>query len=204
MPAVGLTGNFGMGKSTVLGLFRELGARTLNSDTLVHEALERPAIISRITRALGPAVTVRRKGRTAIDKQAMADVIFADSEKRKAAEKIIHPEVIRSVQQHLSAALVDEPSAVIVVEVPLLFEGGYEGHFDMTAVVSCRRDVALKRLARKGISREEVLRRMKVQMSMAEKKKRADFVIDNSGPLDATRVRVRKIYRAIKGRHVTS
>lgn len=200
MPTIGLTGNFGMGKSTVLELFRELGAHTLSSDDLVHEALERPEIIRRISKALGPGVAVRRRGRSAIDKRVMADVIFADPLKRRAAEKIIHPEVIRFVQERLSAISDQDPSAVIVVEVPLLFEGGYERHFDRSVVVTCRKDTAWKRLSRKGVSKDEAIRRMKAQMALSEKRKRADFLIDNSGSLDRTRLQVEMIYRSLTER----
>ncbi|MBI5663974.1 MAG: dephospho-CoA kinase [Nitrospirae bacterium] len=195
MPIIGLTGNFGMGKSTVLMLFNKLGAFTLSADQFVNKMLEAPEIIRKIARVLGADIMLDGPDNLYIDKKRVADIIFNDPRKRKAVEKIIHPLVLKRIKQSTSELLTDDPSATIVVEVPLLFEAGYTRLFDKTIVVFCNRDAALSRLTGKGYSRSEAVKIMRAQMPIAEKKKLADFLIDNNNGLKNTGSQVKKIFK---------
>ena len=197
MPTIGLTGNFGMGKSSVLKIFRELGAYTFSADTFVHQILQHPDIINKISKALGDEVIVIGSRGTSINKIRVADIVFSDPEKRKSLEGIIHPEVIRKVKKKAREILQRDPSALVVFEVPLLFEGGYEDHFDNSVVVYCNVSTAMKRVALKGFSREDARKRTAAQMSISKKKKLADYLIDNNGAIEKTKIRVRKIYNDI-------
>ncbi|HDH34459.1 MAG TPA: dephospho-CoA kinase, partial [Nitrospirae bacterium] len=163
MPTIGLTGNFGMGKSAVLKMFGKMGAFTYDIDSFVHSILKRPAIIKSIVNALGKSVISKRS----LNKKRMAGLIFNDPEKRRAVEKIIHPEVLKLLKQAEAKILKKDPKAIIVFEVPLLFEAGYEKHFDKTVVVYTNRKNAIKRLVRKGISKNESFSRMRAQMPIS-------------------------------------
>lgn len=197
MPIIGLTGNFGMGKSTALRLFSQLGAFTFSADEFVHTILENPGIIRKITKILGRDILTISAGNISINKRRVADIIFNDPHKRKAVEKIIHPEVMKLIKLTASDIQKREPSAIIIFEVPLLLEAGYAQHFNKTIVVFCRRDTAIARLARKGFSRSDVLKRMRSQMPIAEKKKYADFLIDNNNGAKNTALQVRKIFQEL-------
>jgi dephospho-CoA kinase len=193
MSTIGLTGNFGMGQSSVLKMFGEMGAFTYDIDTFVHSILEKPAIIKKMTGVLGSSVLLKRSGRPALNKKRVASIIFNDPAQRKAIEKIIHPEVLKSMKQTEAKVLKNEPMAMIVFEVPLLFEAGYERHFDKTVVVYAGRQNALNRLEGKGFTKDEALDRMRIQMPISTKMKRSDYTINNNYSLQRTEKRVKKI-----------
>jgi dephospho-CoA kinase len=193
MPTIGLTGNFGMGKSTVLKMFGRMGAFTYDIDSFVHSILENHAIIKKITGVLGSSVLLKRSGRSALNKKLVASMIFNDPEQRKAIEKIIHPEVLELMKLAEAKILKKEPEAVIVFEVPLLFEAGYEKHFDKTVVVYAGRQNALNRLKGKGFTKDEALDRMRTQMPISTKMKRSDYSINNNFDIKRTEKRVKKI-----------
>ncbi len=194
MPIIGLTGNFGMGKSTVLKLFNRLGALTYNVDDFVHHILADPKTIKRIVRALGSGVLFKTSKDIALDKKRIADIIFDDPLKRKAVEKIIHPEVLKEIKAVGSKILRKDPAALIIFEVPLLFEAGYEYFFNQTIVVYCKRDTAIDRLVKKGFSRDNAVKRMRSQMPITEKKKLADILINNNDGIKRTGARVKKVF----------
>ena len=197
MPIIGLTGNFGMGKSTALKQFSKLGAFTFSADDFVHNILERPGIVRKITKVLGRAVLKVSAEHISINKKCVAGIIFDNPDKRKSVEKIIHPEVLKLMKLTASDIQRGDPSAIIIFEVPLLLEAGYARHFNKTIVVHCNRETAITRLIRKGFSRNEVLKRMRSQMPIAEKKKHADFLIDNNNGSRNTGLQVRKIYQEL-------
>jgi len=197
MPIIGLTGNFGMGKSTVLRLFNQLGAFTFSADVFVHQILENPAAIRKLTKVLGKDILLSGADHVSINKKHMADIIFQDPEKRKAAEKIIHPEVLKLIKLAASDIQKRDPSAIIIFEVPLLLEAGYTRRFNKIIVVHCKRDTAITRLMQKGFTRTEVMKRMRSQMSIAEKKKHADYLIDNNNGIRKTELQVKKIFQEL-------
>jgi len=199
MPTIGLTGNFGMGKTTVLKLFRKLGAHIFSSDDYVHEILTGPRIIRKLSNALGEQVVSASRGGTRINRKVMADMIFSDPLKRKQAEKIIHPEVMKLIIKDASKILKKDRTAVVVFEVPLLFEAGYGKHFDFTVTAHCTRGNIAKRAGKKGFSKEEAFRRLRAQMPITQKKKLADFLINNNGEIEDTEKQVRRIFNAIAG-----
>ena len=198
MPTIGLTGNFGMGKSAVLNMFDRMGVYTFNIDRFVHSILDKPAMIKRIVKVLGNSVLMKSSSRLTLNKKRMASMIFNDPEKRSAVENIIHPEVLRLLKQAESKILKKEPGAVIVFEVPLLYEAGYEKYFDKIVVVYSNRKNTLKRLAEKGFSRDEALSRMRAQMPVSAKLKLSDYSINNNYGLQRTEKRVKRILNEIQ------
>jgi dephospho-CoA kinase len=197
MPTIGLTGSFGMGKSTVLRLFKELGAFAFSADDFVHNILENPGIIRKIAKVLGEDTLKVSNGNISINKKRVADIIFSDPHKRKSVENIIHPEVLKLIKLTAAAIKSREPSAIIIFEVPLLLEAGYTRHFNKTIVVYCKRETAITRLTRKGFSKNEVLKRMRSQMPVSEKKKHADYLVDNDNGARNTELQVREIFREL-------
>ena len=115
----------------------------------------------------------------------------------------MHPAVRESVRRRLAEIGREEPSALVVLEVPLLFETGMDRGCDARVVVFVPEALQIERLmARDGIDREEALRRIRAQMPLSEKCARADWVIDNAGPLAATQAQVRDIYRRLAAAQV--
>lgn len=181
-----------MGKTTVLSLFKKSGAYTFNIDEFVHQILNRPETIRKISRALGDDILIRAP-KLSINKTRVAKLIFNDPAKRKAVEKIIHPQVLKIIKAARSNILKKSPSALIIFEVPLLFEAGYEKFFDKTVVVYCNKNNAINRLIEKGFSKDEILRRMRAQMPITKKKELADFAINNNYDINDTEKQIKRI-----------
>lgn len=185
----GLTGVFGSGKSAVARLFEPLGAEILDADRIAHEALLDGS-------ALYPALAAKfptAAGKDGMDRKKLAEIVFRDPGKRRELEALIHPYVFQRIAEEAA----DNSAPVIVLEIPLLYETGFDRNCDFCLVVKTSNEVLEKRLREKGFSSEEIRRRLEAQMPLEEKVKRADFVIDNSGDLEATRQQVEKIWKKL-------
>jgi len=204
MVRVGLTGNYGMGKSAVLKIFRELGAFTMDADAIVAGLLQEQPVLDRVRGIFGDGV-FDEKGR--LLKGKVADIIFSDGEKKKALEALLHPlvfqraeEMIEETRQKIQDVVGKGADAgVVVMEAPLLFEGGYEGRFDKTVTVYSEETSAIDRLEREGVARKDAAARIRSQLPIQEKIRRSDFIIENNGTLEELRRRVRSVYEALKG-----
>ncbi len=192
MITAALTGNIGMGKSTVLALFGELGAVTLDTDAIVSEMLRTPAILEGIKQILGPGVISPVSGE--LDKSKVADIIFSNDVHRKAYEDYLHPKVYERVNTFVMAAAAE----IVVIEIPLLFESDQNSKFNVSITVYADEHSALDRLEKSGIDKGEAVRRLMCQMPIAEKVRKSTFTIDNSGDLNVTRSQVRQVLRALK------
>ena len=200
MLRVGLTGGIACGKSTVAKMFAELGARTIDADTVAHE-LYRPGqeVYQELIKRFGQEI-VKPDGE--IDRARLAAAAF-DGGRVEELNKIVHPAVIRRQEEWMREIGAKEPYAVLMVEAALILEAGAKESFDKIIVVTCKPAQKIARLAqRTGMSeakaQAEVERRSRAQMPDEEKMRRADFVIDNSGPVDMTRHQVERIYAELK------
>lgn len=175
---LGLTGGMGCGKSTVLGLFARRGFRVVESDALVRTMLATDESLREMM--------VHRWGTSVLDDEghlsrpAIARQVFADPAELAWLESILHPRVNRCWRETLAA----DPAADWVVEIPLLFEKNLEKHFHLTLCVAVGRDAQQWRLAQRGFSPDQVEQRLKRQLPLNEKIRRADHVITNDGHVD--------------------
>lgn len=192
MRVLGLTGGIGSGKSTVAAMFAELGARVVDADRLAREAVA-PGTrgLDAIVARFGASVLDAEGG---LDRTGLGRRVFADREARKDLEAIVHPEVARLAGERIQAAEKDGV-ALVVYDVPLLYESGLEGGFDTVVVVWASLDRRRARIrARDKLSDEEIERRIAAQLPLDEKRDRADHVVDNEGALEETRRQVEAIY----------
>lgn len=193
MVVIGLTGGIASGKSTVSRILQELGAPVVDADRIVHE-LESPGtpVLAAIAREFGPGV-IRPDG--SLDRAALGRIVFADPERRKALEDIVHPAVRREMWAQVERYRAQGQPAV-VLDVPLLLEGGLHRQVDQVWVVYVDPATQLARLmARDGLDREQALQRIASQMSLEEKRNWADVVIDNGGTVESTRSQVEAAWR---------
>ncbi len=192
---LGLTGSIGMGKSAVAAMFRELGVPVFDADAAVHQ-LQGPG------GALLPAIEAAFPGTTGpegVDRPQLGAAVFGDPEKLKRLEKIVHPAVAAMRQQFLSQTA-DAP--LIVFDIPLLFEkGGFEA-VDAVLVVSTPAATQRERvLARPGMTPEKFEQILKLQVPDAEKRARADHVIDTGTSFAETRHAVQRLVHRLAGQN---
>jgi dephospho-CoA kinase len=192
MLLAGLTGNYGMGKSTVLAMFKKLGAHVIDSDEIVKTLLEERSVLSRVKEVLGNRV-FRSDG--SLDKGRVADAIFKESLLRQSLEDLLHPLVFDRIHSLLGG--INSRDKVIIIEVPLLFERNYESGFNRTITVHTGDETALSRLQKKGVDRHEALLRVRTQLPIDEKVRKSDYVIDNTGSSDETLAQVKEIYKIL-------
>lgn len=179
MILIGLTGGVATGKSTVAKMFKKCGAIVIDADELAREVVQpgKPAWRD-IMRRFGTSVL---NSDSTINRQVLGQIVFHDRTKRRKLEQIIHPRVAQMQARLTRQAAQSNPDAVVIYDVPLLFEAGIDKRVDKTVVVTADRETQITRLRkRNGFTRTEALRRVRSQMPLAMKRIRADYVLDGT------------------------
>lgn len=194
MLIIGLTGSVGMGKSTVAARFRERGVPVCDADALVHELYEGEAVAS--IGAVFPGVITDGK----VDRQKLSAALLADPSGFKRLEDIVHPLVQAAERDCLRAASACG-SPIAVLEVPLLFETGGEHRCDVTVVVSAPAEIQRQRvLSRPGMTPAKLDAILARQIPDADKRKRADFIVDTGTSIEQTLAEVDKLIDTLMAR----
>ncbi len=180
---LGLTGGIASGKSTVLKLFSENSAETIDCDEIVDSLYSLPQVVDRIASVFGSS-----------SKEVISQIVFQNPVKREQLESILHP-LVKSELEDSFLKLVSLSCKLVVVDVPLLFEVGWESLFDAVAVVTCSRSQQISRLESRGFSKDFAVKMIDCQMPFDEKLKKADYSLDNSRSIDFTAEQVLKILR---------
>jgi dephospho-CoA kinase len=198
---LGLTGGIASGKSVVGEMFVKLGAHLLQADAVAHWLMQPGhAVYEEVVRRFGREI-LNPDG--TIDRSRLAEAVFGTPPRIKELNQIVHPAVVAHQNQWMEEIGERDPNAIAIVEAALILEAGAASHFDRLIVVTCLPEQRILRYARRlGISedaaRAEVTRRMAAQSPDQEKIKVADFVIDNSGSLDATEQQVRRVFSELR------
>lgn len=193
MLSVGLTGGIACGKSTVAEMFVRLGAYLIDLDKLAHEVQEpgEPAWRKIIDYFGNDVVGNDQK----IDRNKVAAIVFNQPEKLQALNDIVHPSVYEEWQARLKSIITSDPRAIILSDIPLLFEARMQSLFDLTIVVMIPSAEQIVRLmARNGMTEEEARKRIKNQMPIGDKAGLADIVINNQSSIADTRKRVQEVW----------
>lgn len=188
---IGLTGNIGTGKSTVLQMLAELGARVIDADQLSRQVMQPTGMAyEAVARSFGNDI-LKEDGQ--IDRDRLGQIVFSDVEALRQLEAIVHPAVSAQAREQIEAA----HERVVVLEAIKLLESGLTLQLcDAVWVVTAKPDVALARLvAQREMDENEARRRLAHQTTEAEKVARADVVIENSGDLKETRAQVLAAWR---------
>lgn len=193
---VGLTGGIACGKSTVAQMLVRHGAHLIDLDLLTHEVQKtgHPAW-QEITDVFGPDILTSDKE---IDRRKLAELVFADRNKLKTINEIVHPHVLQEWQNRLRAIKKKDAHAIVLSDIPLLFEENLQGMVDLTLLVLITPQEQMKRLmARSGLTQDEAKRRLDSQMPIGDKIKLADIVIDNQGEIAETEKKVEEIWQEL-------
>ncbi|MEV5507455.1 dephospho-CoA kinase [Streptomyces orinoci] len=196
MVKVGLTGGIGSGKSEVSRLLAARGAVIVDADRIAREVVEpgTPGLAA-VVAEFGPEVLAADG---TLDRPRLGAIVFADEERLRALNAIVHP-LVRARSLELEAAA--GPEAVVVHDVPLLAENGLAPLYDLVVVVDATERTRLERLVRlRGMTEDEARARMAAQATREERLAVADLVIDNNGPLAALEDRVAEVWRELLAR----
>jgi dephospho-CoA kinase len=198
MIIVGLTGSVGTGKSTVTNFFRELGAYIIDWDELARK-VTRPHLKAwkEIIEYFGKDIL---NADLTINRQKLAEIVFSDKDKLTKLNQIVHPEVFKEDKRITKEIKSLDLDALIIKDIPLLFEVARPIVVDKVIVVSASEQTQLRRLEEKGMSRKDATDRIKSQLPLEKKIKSADFVINNDGPPEVTKRQVEKIYSLLRSR----
>ena len=196
MKLVGLTGGIASGKSTVAAILRRLGAAIINADELSRDVVQpEQDAWKEIIKTFGPDILQEDK---TLDRRKLRKIVFDNPEARKKLEAIIHPRV-RALAESRISELAAAGSSVIVYEVPLLFEAQIHLWLRPVILVACDLETQKKRLLeRDHLTEFEAQQHLDAQMSLEEKRKLADYVIENDGTLEELEQGVRAVLQKIQ------
>lgn len=194
---IGLTGGIATGKSTVTAILRELGAYVVDADVWARRVVEpgQPAL-REIAEAFGDGVLLPDG---TLNRKALAAIVFQDERARQTLNQITHPRVREGMREETKRYQAVHPGEPVVWDVPLLFEGDTSRLVDRTVVVYADEGTQLVRLmARDGLSEAEARARIAAQMPIEEKRRLADYVIDNTGTVEQTREQVTRLWHDLR------
>jgi len=196
MKVIGLTGNIGSGKTTVAEMFRQLGAKIIDADSIARKIVEPgQRAWKEIKDVFGDEVISSDQS---IDRQKLGDIVFNDVSKRALLDNIAHPKIFDEINNLVYEYKKDHANVVIIEAALIIEKGGLLDLIDKLILVVVDEDTQTKRIKlRDDISLDQIQSRIKSQMQISEKKKYADYIIDNNGSILKTRTQVNKIWNKI-------
>jgi len=191
---IGVTGGIATGKSTIAEMLGQLGAKVIDVDRVAHRFLKRGTIAWRkVVDEFGDEILNKN---LVINRKRLGKIIFANKDKQKRLEKIIHPLVIEAVKKKISCAI-NQKQTAIVIDAPLLIESGLVSLMDKLIVVNAPGHIQRRRLVKRGLTQAEAERRIDSQLPLAMKVKLADYIVENNGNLTWAKEQVRRIWNEI-------
>jgi dephospho-CoA kinase len=191
---LGLTGSIATGKSTVANMLRRRGAVLIDADQVARKVVEPGSLgLNKIIENFGSEM-VTAEGR--LDRAKLGELVFNDEEARERLNALLHPLIIEEMKQLTGQSLKKEPHSIVIWDVPLLIEENLTQFVEQVIVVYVPESIQLKRLMeRNQLTETDAIKRMKSQLSIEDKKKVADYIIDNSGSLEDTERQVDQLWR---------
>ncbi|HEB60936.1 MAG TPA: dephospho-CoA kinase [Phycisphaeraceae bacterium] len=200
---VGLVGGIGSGKSTVAQAFGRLGCLVLDADQMARELLNQQDVSYRLVQWWGRDI-LQQDG--LVDRSKVAEIVFSDARELQRLEGLIHPLVCEEIEKVINR--VKESAAdrcCIVVDAPMLLEAGLDRTCDVLVFVDCPREIRLQRVREnRSWESNELLRREKMQLPLAEKRLRSQYVLQNTGDPTEIQLRVEALFNDLKMKHLQS
>jgi dephospho-CoA kinase len=194
-PLIGIVGGIASGKSTVAAEFGKLGCAVIDADSIVHELLREDRVRDELVQLFGPGI-LDACGQ--VDRKRLAAVVFADTERLAALNKVTHPRVLRRTGQLIGQYNKDRDTKAIVLDMPLLVEVGWADRCDRLIFVECDRKRRVERARRKGLMDDrEIEIRENSQISLDKKAKMADSIVDNNSDFSTLVRQIKDIFSDI-------
>ena len=192
---IGLTGGIGTGKSTISQILREKKFPVIDLDIISHEVIKFPKVIKKIVENFGKEILENssnfenKNNEIQVSREKLGKIIFENREKRLFLNSIMHPEILRVMREQVSKY--KKNNKIVFVEIQLLFEVQWEKEFDYILLVSTKKSTQIRRiLERDNRSENDALNIINSQMSLEEKRKRSDFVIENDGNIEELKEKI--------------
>jgi len=194
---IGLTGGIATGKSTVSAILKKAGAVIIDADRIARQVVKKGLPAYReILDNFGESILLPDGE---INRSVLGNIIFTDPHRKQLLNRIVHPHVGREMDRRLSALENRSPDAIIVLDIPLLFEAEMHKNLSNVIVVYAPAHIQIERLMKRdNISKADAVARVQSQMPIEEKKDRGTIVIDNSGTIEDTRKQTLQIFKALK------
>ena len=185
---IGITGSLATGKTLAADIFVSLGAERIDADRIAHSLLEEDEEVKTgLVEAFGEGILSGSE----IDRKKLREAVFLDKEKLKKLSEVTHPVIIERIKKEAASS----SKEVVVIDAPLLIEAGLHDYVDIVVVISSSEETQIKRALERGLTEEEARRIIKNQMPLDEKKKFADYVIDNDEEKEKVKEGVKKIWQ---------
>ena len=197
MKIIGLTGGIACGKSSVSAILKQKGAAVIDADKISHSLAEPGGMLYEMyVQHFGKDVL--QDG--VLDRRKIADIIYTDPKEKEWIDSKSHPVIACEMAKQLNAAMAESSAPAVILDVPLLFESGWQKYSDVVWTVAAKRDVQIERIIKRdGLSREEAEKRIDAQMPLDEKCRLADIVINNDGTEAELRQEVDSLWDSILG-----
>jgi len=193
---IGLTGGIACGKTTVANIFQNLGATVINLDSLGHQVLKNdPLVYEKLVYSFGCGI-LNDNGE--IDRRKLGRLVFDNPDYLNVLNSITHPKIIQLSNEIIKQEIAQDNSKVVVLDVPLLIECNMTGMVDSVVLVHANEDKQIKRLMKRGLSKEDARKRIQSQMPFKEKKRFANYIIYTNGSLDNTKKQTEQVWAIIK------
>lgn len=190
---VGVTGGMGSGKTALTSMLAELGASVVNADLVAHRVVGSAALLGPLVEAFGGDIV---DGSGELDRRVLGRKALQDAESLDKLYEVIRPQLECELKKELDRAVATMGSSLLIFDAPLIYEWGIQGWVDVVVLVDCEEKVRIERvIARSGMERREIKRRMALQMDADEKKTRANIVIDNNGDMAQLRDKANQLWR---------
>ena len=190
---IALTGGMGSGKSTIADHLRRKGIKVLDLDKIGHEALEDEMVKKKLVDAFGDGILRGDK----IDRKKLGKIVFSDRAKLKQLNSIVHPKMLEILWKKVE----DCPENLVVVDGAVIIDIGIHDRFDFVIVADVDTEIQIERIMKRdGITRDEAIRRVRLQVGREERLKHADFVVNTALPYDELRKRIDELIRIIERR----
>lgn len=192
---IGLTGGIGSGKSSVSHFYQSKNIPIICADKITHELLDTSQVKTELVKIFDESILNHNK----IDRKKLGQIVFSHPEKLTSLNKLMHPLVESEIKEKISFYKKKSQSDFIILDIPLLFETGMNSMCDYTLLIYVPKDIQIERIkSRDLLDDQEIMKRIDSQMSIENKKKLADFIIDNSKSLTETKNQAENFLKSLR------
>jgi dephospho-CoA kinase len=196
MKIIGITGSFKTGKSSVLDLFKSLGAKVFDTDKLANKHLKEQDVISSVKNHFKDYEGVIENN--SVNRKRLAEIVFSHRQELDWLNALIHPLVKKDIKDIIKKEKDSGYTGLLIFEVPLLYEADLANLFDKVLAISASRQNEIKRAVKEGFTENDALMRINAQLDLSKKEESADYIVNNNGSLEDAEKQLKEIIKKIK------